>query len=188
MCPHHHTHAHPFMQAQADLLGALRLPTLASEGAVFEAARRPRWLIANMPFARVPADVPNKLLQHVLNPGAVALSDKAHCIISGLLSGAHESVATCRSHSKRNRGRELVLCAPHSTEVRGLLVPELARALGQPFWEVDCASGGEVAKAGLLGRSFAVGMIEHGLETLISACLAAQRPRLMDRNESTGEF
>ena len=50
------------------------LPVLESEGAIFEAARRPRSLVTNFAFARVPEDT-----QDVLNPGAVALADKAGC-------------------------------------------------------------------------------------------------------------
>lgn len=163
--------------AQTEVRRLFQLPVLVSEGAVFEAARRPRWLIANTLFSAVPADTKNILLQDVLNPGARALSDKAGCIISGLLGAKHETVASARAHSQRNRGRQLVLCSSHGTEVRGLLVMELARALGQPFYEVDASSSGEAAKAGLLGRSFAVGMIRHALQTFIQACLVAQEDR-----------
>lgn len=149
----------------------------------FEAARRPRWLISNFAFVPVPVDTKNVLLQEVLNPGSKALADKAGCIISGTLDASRESVATARAHSQRNRGREVVLCSSHGTDVRGLLVMELARALGQPYYEVDAAAGGEAAKAGLLGRSFAIGMINHALQTLIQACLAAHQK---GANVSTG--
>ena len=147
------------------------LPVLESEGAIFEAARRPRSLVANFAFARVPEDTQNIRLQDVLNPGAVALADKAGCIVGGTLSAHGETVATARAHSRRNRGRELVLCSASGTDVRGLLVAELAKALGQPFYEVDAAGGGEQLRAGLLGRSFAVGQIRHALGALIRACV-----------------
>ena len=146
------------------------LPVLESEGAIFEAARRPRSLVTNFAFARVPEDTPNICLQDVLNPRAVALADKAGCIIGGTLSAHGETVATARAHSRRNRGRELVLCSASGTDVRGLLVAELAKALGQPFYEVDAAGGGEQLRAGLLGRSFAVGQVRHALGALIRAC------------------
>ena len=55
------------------------LPVLESEGAIFEAARRPRSLVTNFAFARVPEDTQNIRLQDVLNPGAVALADEAGC-------------------------------------------------------------------------------------------------------------
>ena len=54
---------------------------------------------------------------------------------------------------------------------------EMARALGQPDFEVDSASGGESEKMALLGRSLAAGQILHGLQTLIEAVLVAQSPR-----------
>ena len=146
------------------------LPVLESEGAVFEAARRPRSLVTNFAFARVPEDTKNVRLQDVLNPGAVALADKAGCIIGGTLSALGETVATSRAHSHRNRGRELVLCSASGTDVRGLHVSELAKALGQPYHAVDAAGGSEQLRAGLLGRSFAVGQIRHALGTLIRAC------------------
>jgi hypothetical protein len=63
-----------------------------------------------------------------------------------------------------------VLCSASGTDVRGLLVAELAKALGQPFYEVDAAGGGEQLRAGLLGRSFAVGQVRHALGALIRAC------------------
>ena len=162
--------------SQSDVLNALELPALESEGAVFEAARRPRWFASNMRFAYVPTDCENKKLQDALNPGARALADKANCIISSTISGAEgETVASARAHSARHRGRELVQCAPHSIEVRGLLVAEMCRAMGQPFYEVDAAHGGEQAKAGLVGRSLAEGQAKHALQTLIDACLQAQQ-------------
>jgi len=86
------------------------------------------------------------------------------------VSAHGETVATARAHSRRNRGRELVLCSASGTDVRGLLVAELAKALGQPFYEVDAAGGGEQLRAGLLGRSFAVGQVRHALGALIRAC------------------
>ena len=104
------------LEARRDVLAALRLPALRSEGAVFEAARRPRWLISNMSFVSVPTDTRNVLLQEVLNPGARALADKAGCIIGGTIGAGKESVATAGAHSKRNRGRELVLSSAHGTE------------------------------------------------------------------------
>ena len=160
----------PRKHHQREMLGVLGLPPLDSEAAVFEAARRRRWLISNMLFEHVPSNTPNKLIQSVLNPHAVALSDKGSCIITSTLSGAGETVATAKAHSSRNRGRELVLCAPHSTEVRGLLIPEMCRALGQPFNEVDSAAGSEGGKANLLGRSLAEGQIRHALQSFIAAC------------------
>ena len=91
-----------------------------------------------MKFASVPADVPDKKLQEMFNPGAKALADKANCIISSTISGAaDQTIASAHAHSQRNRGRELVQCATHSMEVRGLLAPEMCRAMGQPFHEVD---------------------------------------------------
>jgi hypothetical protein len=159
---------------------ALGLPALTSEAAVFEAARRPRLLFTNLRQQPVPESMLNKTLQSVLNPGAVALSQKAGCILSSLIEGAAESVATHREHSQRNRGRTLVLCAAHSTDVRGLQIPELCRALGQPAWEVDAARGGEQVKCGLLGRSLAAGQILHVLRSFTEANIAAQRSREVD--------
>ena len=127
-------------------------------------------MAATFAFARVPKDTKNVRLQDVLNPGAVALADKAGCIIGGTLSALGETVATSRAHSQRNRGRELVLCSASGTDVRGLHVSELAKALGQPYHAVDAAGGSEQLRAGLLGRSFAVGQIRHALGTLIRAC------------------
>ena len=98
----------PRKHHQREMLGVLGLPPLDSEAAVFEAARRRRWLISNMLFEHVPSNTPNKLMQSVLNPHAVALSDKGSCIITSTLSGAGETVATAKAHSSRNRGRELV--------------------------------------------------------------------------------
>eukprot|EP00966_Prymnesium_polylepis_P148825 3438563-Prymnesium_polylepis.1 len=141
--------------------GELGLPALESEAAVFEAARRPRLLFSNLRFHRVPLDTPNRLLQDVLNPGAIALSPKAGCILASNLAGAIETLASAKDASRRNRGRSLVLCASHVTDVRGLLVPEIARALGQSESEVDSANGGEGAKIALLGRSLACGQIRH---------------------------
>ena len=122
-----------------------------------------------MRFHHVPAGTRNKQLQEVLNPGAVALSAKAGCILSSNISGAIESIASAKQASRRNRGRTLVLCAAHVTDVRGLLIPELARAMGQPECEVDSAHGGDSAKCALLGRSLACGQIRHALTTLIRA-------------------
>ena len=147
----------------------LGVPALHSEAAVFEAARRPRLIFSNVPFALVPLDTPNVSLQSVLNPGAVALSSKAGCIITGMIDGKYDSLATARDHSQRNRGRTLVLCASHSTDVRGLVIPELARALGQPHYEVDSSAGGDGERAALLGRSLAAGQILHALRTFLDA-------------------
>jgi hypothetical protein len=147
---------------------SLTVETLAG---LAESPRLPRSLVTNFAFARVPEDTQNIRLQDVLNPGAVALADKAGCIVGGTLSAHGETVATARAHSRRNRGRELVLCSASGTDVRGLLVAELAKALGQPFYEVDAAGGGEQLRAGLLGRSFAVGQIRHALGALIRACV-----------------
>ena len=150
------------------------MPALTSEGAVFEAARRLRWFITNLRLERI-SGILDKKLQGVLNPGAKALADKAGRIISGTISGASgETLASAHAHSQRHRGRELVQCAAHSMEVRGLLLPEMCRALGQPYYEVDAAPGGESAKAGLVGRSFAEGQVRHVLQALIHACLEAQ--------------
>ena len=55
-----------------------------------------------------------------------------------------------------------------------MLVMETAKALGQPYYEVDACSGGDIVKKGLLGRSFAIGMIRHALQTFVVACQAAQ--------------
>ena len=41
-------------------------------------------MAATFAFARVPKDTKNVRLQDVLNPGAVALADKAGCIIGGI--------------------------------------------------------------------------------------------------------
>ena len=161
-------------RAREDVLALFGMPALATEGAVFEAARRPRWFITNLRLAKVPLDIEDKKLQGVLNPGAKALGDKANCIISATISGAGETIASAHTHSQRNRGRELVQCAAHSMEVRGLLVPEMCRAMGQPYYEVDSAPGGESTKAGLVGRSFAEGQVRHVLQTLIEACREAQ--------------
>ena len=163
-----------FSRRSHQVLALFGMPALASEGAVFEAARRPRWFITNLRVPRVAVDIEDKKLQDVLNPGAKALGDKANCIISATISGAGETIATAHAHSQRNRGRELVQCAAHSMEVRGLLVPEMCRAMGQPYHEVDSAPGGESAKAGLVGRSFAEGQVRHVLQTLIEACQEAQ--------------
>ena len=162
-------------RARQQVLKAFKpLPALVSEGAVFEAARRPRWLVANMLFERVPLETPNKRLQDVLNPPARAIDEKASCIIGSAINGSNESVASARAHSKRNRGRQLVLCASHSIKTRGLTVPETARCLGQSCWEVDSAPGGEWVGRGLLGRSIAVGMIRHALGGIVRAVVAAQ--------------
>lgn len=162
--------------ARSDVLEILELPALESEGAVFEAARRPRWFASNVRFAYVPTDCEDKKLQDALNPGAQALADKANCIISSTISGAEsETVASARAHSARHRGRELVQCSLHSIEVRGLLVAEMCKAMGQPYHEVDAAQGGEHAKAGLVGRSLAERQAKHALQTLINACLQAQQ-------------
>ena len=150
------------------------LPGLRSEAAVFEAARRPRLLFSNIPYALVPHDTPNVRLQSILNPGAVALADKAGCILGTMIAGHNESVSTIKSVASRNRGRTLVLCAAHSSDVRGLQIPELARALGQPPYEVDSSAGSENDKCGLLGRSLAKGQILHALRRLIDACVLAQ--------------
>ena len=162
---------------EGEMVRLLGIPALHSEAAVFEAARRQRLLFSNVKYTLVPAETPNILLQSVLNPGAVALASKANCIITGTIKGHNQSLATAKEHSQRNRGRTLVLCASHSTDVRGLLVQEMARALGQPDFEVDSASGGESEKMALLGRSLAAGQILHGLQTLIEAVLVAQSPR-----------
>jgi hypothetical protein len=139
---------------EAEMMRVMQVPPLRSEAAVFEASRRPRLLFCNVPYALVPVSTLNKTLQSVLNPGAVALSSKAGCILSSVISGHHESVSTAKSVSKRNRGKTLVLCAPHSTDVRPLQIPELARALGQPPYEVDLAGGSESEKCGMIGRSW----------------------------------
>ena len=158
----------------ADLMG---LPPLRSEAAVFEGARRLRLLFSNMLHVPVPNDTPNVTLQSVLNPGAVAIGQKAGCILTTGQRGHNEHVSTAKSSSERNRGRTFVLCAAHSTDVRGLQVPELARALGQPYFEVDSAAGGEGEKIALLGRSLARGQIVHALRRLIDTCLKAQIAR-----------
>ena len=162
--------------AKDDVRRVLRgLCVLESEAAVFHAARRPRWLISNMRFCPVPLNTPNVLLQSILNEGAVALSEKAGCIITARISGVGESIASAQAHKNRNRGRELVLCAPRTPEVRGLLLSEMCRALGQPTSEVDASGKGEIAKIALIGRSLAAGQILHALQTLIQRCLEAQR-------------
>ena len=165
---------------QEEMLRLIRVPALQSEAAVFEAARRKRLFFSNMPFARVPLSTPNILLQSILNPGAMALSAKAGCIISSTIAGAGESIASAKAASQRNRGRELVRSSAHGTEVRGLLVPELARALGQPWYEVDAARGGSQEKCGLLGRSLAIGQVRHALQTFIEICLDVQQSRDLD--------
>ena len=158
------------------------MPALTSEGAVFEAARRLRWFITNLRLERISEGILDKKLQGVLNPGAKALADKAGCIIGGTISGASgETLASAHAHSQRHRGRELVQCAAHSMEVRGLLVSEMCRAMGQPYYEVDAAPGGESAKAGLVGRSFAEGQVRHVLQALIHACLEAQKAQFSVR-------
>ena len=164
------------IQARKDVLALFGMPALTSEGAVFEAARRLRWFITNLRLERISDGILDKKLQGVLNPGAKALADKAGCIISGTISGVSgETLASARAHSQRHRGRELVQCAAHSMDVRGLLVSEMCRAMGQPYYEVDAAPGGESAKAGLVGRSFAEGQVRHVLQALIRACLEAQK-------------
>ena len=165
----------PVMCADQDeMLQLIRVPALQSEAAVFEAARRKRLFFSNMPFASVPLDTRNVLLQSILRPGAVALSSKAGCIISSTMSGGRESIASAKAASQRNRGRELVRSCAHGTEVRGLLVDELAMALGQPHYEVDSSRGGTQEKAALLGRSFSIGQIHHAAQTFIDASLIAQ--------------
>jgi len=160
------------------VLALFGMPALTSEGAVFEAARRLRWFITNLRLERISDEILDKKLQDVLNPGAKALADKAGCIIGGTISGASgETLASAHAHSQRHRGRELVQCAAHSMEVRGLLVSEMCRAMGQPYYEVDAAPGGESTKAGLVGRSFAEGQVRHVLQALINACLEAQKNR-----------
>ena len=159
---------------QEEMLRLIKVPALQSEAAVFEAARRKRLFFSNMPFAHVPLNTPNILLQSILRPPAVALSTKAGCIISSTITGGRESIASAKAASQRNRGRELVRSSAHGTEVRGLLVDELAKALGQPPFEVDAARGGSQEKVALLGRSLAVGQIKHAVQTFIDACLAAQ--------------
>ena len=171
---------------EVEMTRRLGFPALHSEAAVFEAARRPRLLFSNVPFASVPSDTPNVLLQSCLNPGAVALAPKAGCIITGSISGKCDSLATAKQHSHRNRGRALVLCASHSTDVRGLVIPEICRALGQPHYEVDSSSGSESDKAALLGRSLAAGQVLHALRTFIDAVLRAQR-EAEERQEGEGE-
>ena len=161
---------------ETEMARLIGFPALHSEAAVFEAARRPRLLFSNVPIAHVPSDTPNVTLQSILNPGGIALTTKAGCIITGKgLEGKYDSVATAKDHSHRNRGRTLVLCALHSTDVRGLTIPEIARALGQPHYEVDSASGSASDRAALLGRSLAAGQILHALHTFIDAVLDAQR-------------
>ena len=159
---------------QDEMLRSIRVPPLLSEAAVFEASRRRRLFFSNMPFVHVPLETPNILLQSILNPGAIALSPKAGCIISSTMAGGNESIASAKAASQRNRGRELVLTSAHGTEVRGLLVPELAKALGQPFYEVDAAHGGSTEKCSLLGRSLAIGQISHALHTFIEINAVAQ--------------
>ncbi len=60
-----------------------------------------------------------------------------------------------------------------------LLLPEMCRALGQPYYEVDAAPGGESARCRSIqserGRSFAEGQVRHVLQALIRACLEAQK-------------
>eukprot|EP00965_Chrysotila_dentata_P258569 6213267-Pleurochrysis_carterae.AAC.4 len=102
------------------------------------------------------------------------MGPKSNCIITGSIAGHNDSVATARDHSQRNRGRTLVLCALHSTDVRYLLVPELARSLGQPSHEVDSAIGGDTHKRSMLGRSLAVGQIRHALKTFCDLVVEEQ--------------
>jgi hypothetical protein len=161
----------------AEMNESLGLPALCSQAAVWEAASRLRLLWTNLRQVEVPSSVPNKLLQDVLNPGAVALSDKAGCIISGLIEGVHDSVTSHGDHSKRNRGRTLVQCSPFSTDVRGLLIIEMARALGQPDHEVDASSGSDCVRAGLLGRSVSCGQMRHALSVFIAAHVQSHHGR-----------
>ena len=158
---------------EVEMSAQLELPALRSEAAVFEAARRMRLLFSNMPYCLVPPDTPNVTLQSVLNPGAVALSQKASCILASGIDGRNEHVSTAKGTSERNRGRTLVLCSAHSTDVRGLHTQEQARALGQPFWEVDSVASLQ-EQCALLGRSLARGQIVHALRGLIDASLKAQ--------------
>ena len=112
------------LQSQDEVRRAFRLPVLKSEGAVFEAARRPRWLISNMRFQHVPSDTPNVTLQEVLNPGAKALADKAGCIIGGTISGAaNESIATAQAHSKRVLWNAPGACVSSTTVGRASIRP-----------------------------------------------------------------
>ena len=160
--------------ARRDVEQLIGLPLLTSEGAVFEASRRRRIFASNLPYEPVPSETPNKLLQDVLAPGARALADKAHCVISSHVSGADaETVATAKDHSQRHRGRELVQVAAHSADVRGLTIGEMCAALGQSPHEVDAAHG-ETVRARMVGRSLAIGQAKHALGTLITAVVAAQ--------------
>jgi hypothetical protein len=154
-------------EARETIGAALQLPAFGSDAAVWEAAHRRRLFWTNLPLAHVPASTRDVQLQDILAPPAVALTTKAACIRSSGSQGFEARAGTTVEIGRRLKMNNLVLCSAFCTDVRGLLMGELASALGLPPNEVDAATGGDAAKRGLLGRSLADGQTAHVLHELI---------------------
>jgi hypothetical protein len=154
-------------EAREALVEALRLPAFDCDAAVWEAAHRKRLFATNLPLAHVPAGTADRRLQQVLSPPAMALTTKACCIRTGGSQGLDARAGTAAEIGRRLKMTNLVLCSAHTTDVRGLLIHELAAGLGLPAGEVDAASGGDTAKRGLLGRGLADGQVGFVLGELV---------------------